>query len=218
MTEKAKELLSKFDHNLNGVLFDLVDENETLEGQVNELREQVARLTEKQNRKTVDVKLCGELIYRQAVLDSLKEHRALYCDNTPETFSKLSYAEKSRVDELDTAIATIINLPSVSVSENAIDKQIVLDMLEDINKETDGCGFEYKHWREYIDSLPTVNNLGNLSKCFDGMPNGKVMNLVLRKIFPRTIFIHWNDPCHKIKSINYSEEWENAPYKAEKER
>lgn len=55
----------------------------------------------------------GDLISRQAVLDSLKEHRALYCDNTPETFSKLSYAEKSRVDELDTVIATIINLPSV---------------------------------------------------------------------------------------------------------
>lgn len=60
MTEKAKELLNKLDHNLNGVLFDLVDENETLEGQVNELREQVARLTEKQNHKTVDVKLGGE--------------------------------------------------------------------------------------------------------------------------------------------------------------
>ena len=42
----------------------------------------------------------------------VKEHRALYCDNTPDTFSKLSYVEKSRVDELDTAIATLINLPS----------------------------------------------------------------------------------------------------------
>ena len=55
----------------------------------------------------------SDLISRQAVLDLLKEHRALYCDNTPDTFSKLSYADKSRVDELDTAIATIINLPSV---------------------------------------------------------------------------------------------------------
>ena len=53
-----------------------------------------------------------DLISRQAVLNALKEHRSLFCDNTPETFSKLSYAEKSRVDELDTAIATIINLPS----------------------------------------------------------------------------------------------------------
>lgn len=50
MTKEAEELLSKLDHNLNDILFDLVDENETLEGQVNELREQVARLTEKQNK------------------------------------------------------------------------------------------------------------------------------------------------------------------------
>ena len=54
----------------------------------------------------------SDLISRQAAIDALKEHRALYCDNTPDTFSKLSYAEKSRVDELDMAIATLINLPS----------------------------------------------------------------------------------------------------------
>ena len=54
----------------------------------------------------------SDTISRQAAIDALKEHRALYCDNTPDTFSKLSYAEKSRVDELDTAIATLVNLPS----------------------------------------------------------------------------------------------------------
>ena len=54
----------------------------------------------------------GDTIYRQQAIDAMKEHRALYCDNTPDTFSKLSYAEKSRVDELDTAIATLVNLPS----------------------------------------------------------------------------------------------------------
>ena len=53
-----------------------------------------------------------DLIYRRAAIDKLKEHRALYCDNTPDTFSKLSYAEKCRVDELDTAIATLVNQPS----------------------------------------------------------------------------------------------------------
>lgn len=53
----------------------------------------------------------NSLIKRQAAIDALKEHRAMYCDNTPDTFSKLSYAEKSRVDELDTAIATLVNLP-----------------------------------------------------------------------------------------------------------
>lgn len=54
----------------------------------------------------------NDLISRKAAIDELKEHRALYCDNTPDTFLKLSYAEKSRVDELDTAIATLVNLPS----------------------------------------------------------------------------------------------------------
>ena len=54
----------------------------------------------------------SDLISRQAAIDALKEHRALYCDNTPVSCSKLSYAEKSRVDELDTAIATLVNLPS----------------------------------------------------------------------------------------------------------
>lgn len=47
---------------------------------------------------------------------------------------------------------------------------------------------------------------------FDGMNNGEVMNLVLRKTFPRTIFIRGIDEYNKTKSIVYSEEWENAPY------
>ena len=55
----------------------------------------------------------SDLISRQQAIDALKEHRALYCDNTPETFSKLSHVEKSRVDELDTAIATLVNLPTI---------------------------------------------------------------------------------------------------------
>lgn len=54
----------------------------------------------------------SDLISRKDAIDVLKEHRALYCDNTPGTFSKLSYVEKSRVDELDAAIATLVNLPS----------------------------------------------------------------------------------------------------------
>ena len=61
-----------------------------------------------------------DLISRQAAIDALKEHRALYCDNTPDTFSKLSYAEKSRVDELDTAIATLVNLPSAQPEQRWI--------------------------------------------------------------------------------------------------
>ena len=81
------------------------------------LKEIAFTATETQRRALEDaisaLSTDGDLISRQAVLDALKEHRALYCDNTPDTFSKLSYAEKSRVDEIDTAIATIVNLPSV---------------------------------------------------------------------------------------------------------
>lgn len=62
-----------------------------------------------------------DLIDRQAAIDALKEHRALYCDNTPDTFSRLSYAQKSRVDELDTAIATLVNLPSARPKAKWID-------------------------------------------------------------------------------------------------
>ena len=52
------------------------------------------------------------MISRVKAIEALQERRNLFCDNTPETFSKLSYAEKSRLVELDMAIATLINLPS----------------------------------------------------------------------------------------------------------
>jgi hypothetical protein len=106
MTDNSRRLLDNLDRYVNDVIFDLVDENETLEGQVDELREQVAKLAER--------------------------------------------------------------------------------------------GYE------------------NPSECFEGMTNGDVLNVILRRIFPRTIFIRGIDPCHKTKSIVYSEEWENAPYKAKK--
>ena len=48
------------------------------------------------------------------------------------------------------------------------------------------------------------------------MSNLEVLNLVLRKVFPSTIFIHGSDPYNKTKSIIYSEEWGNEPYKAER--
>ena len=39
---------------------------------------------------------------------------------------------------------------------HAISRQAVLDMLEDINAETEGVGFYYKHYVEYIKNLPPV--------------------------------------------------------------
>ena len=77
----------------------------------------------------------GRYDEKQAAIGALKEHRALYCDNTPDTFSKLSYAEKSRVDELDTAIATLVNLPSAQPepkqSENGSELFGNLEKLDD---------------------------------------------------------------------------------------
>ena len=61
---------------------------------------------------------------------------------------------------------------------------------------------------DIIKELDRVENKGE----FDGMNNGEVMNLVLRKTFPHTIFIRGIDEYNKTKSIVYSEEWENAPY------
>lgn len=59
----------------------------------------------------------NDTISRQAAIDALNEHRGLYCDTTPDAFSKLSYPEKCRVDELDTAIATLVNLPPADAVE-----------------------------------------------------------------------------------------------------
>ena len=84
----------------------------------------------------------SELISKQTAIDALKEHRALYCDNTPDTFSKLSYTEKSRVDELDTAIATLVNLPSAQPHWIPCGDRL---------PKKDGlylCWYEYYHWNK----------------------------------------------------------------------
>ncbi len=39
---------------------------------------------------------------------------------------------------------------------DCINRQVVLDMLEDINAETDGIGFYYEHYVDYIKSLPST--------------------------------------------------------------
>lgn len=53
-----------------------------------------------------------DLIDRQAAIDALKACRDIFCDNTPYTFSALPFGEKCRVDEIDNAIAILVNLPS----------------------------------------------------------------------------------------------------------
>ena len=38
--------------------------------------------------------------------------------------------------------------------EDTISRQIVLDMLDDINAETEGVSFYFEHWQNYIKNLP----------------------------------------------------------------
>ena len=124
-----------------------------------------------------------ELIDRQQAIDALKEHRALYCDNTPKTFSKLSYVEKSRVDELDTAIATLVNLPTVqpfATDENvgdAISRQAVIDALKRFKPEI--IPYEKARWyvEETIDTmhnrfeeLPTIQPEPQWIPCSERLP------------------------------------------------
>ena len=54
-----------------------------------------------------------DLISRQAAIDCLKKHRTLYCNTTQDSFKRLQYPEKCRVDEIDNAIASLVNLPSI---------------------------------------------------------------------------------------------------------
>ena len=54
-----------------------------------------------------------DLISRQAAIDVMKKHRTIFCDNSPESFRKLPYSDKSRVDEIDNCIAALVNLSTV---------------------------------------------------------------------------------------------------------
>ena len=55
-----------------------------------------------------------KLIDRDELVRILNKRREFYCDNTPDSFSKLSYPDKCRVDMLDTCISDAFNVPSKS--------------------------------------------------------------------------------------------------------
>ena len=55
-----------------------------------------------------------KLIDRDELVRILNKRREFYCDNTPDSFSKLSYPDKCRVDMLDTCISDTFNIPSKS--------------------------------------------------------------------------------------------------------
>lgn len=49
------------------------------------------------------------------------------------------------------------------------------------------------------------------------MTNEEALNDMLRKTFPRTIFIREINELNKTQSIVFSDEWLKMPYKAESE-
>ena len=106
----------------------------------------------------------NSLIKRQAAIDALKEHRALYCDNTPNSFSKLSYAEKSRVDELDTAIATLVNLPSAQPDLSEYSDKLWRNAYERGKRDA----LEESQWIPCSDRLPEDSDYHDLWETPDG--------------------------------------------------
>lgn len=71
-----------------------------------------------------------------------------------EALEFIAQSIKSDVDM--TKVADALKTLEQEPCEGAVNKQVVLDMLADIDTETDGVGFYYKHYVEYIKNLPSV--------------------------------------------------------------
>ena len=72
----------------------------------------------------------------------------------------------------------------------------------------DGFVYKGKTLREWIDILSSSENP---NKCFDGMTNGEVIDL----LFPGADIYHNRD--FTLREMMFPDEWWNAPYKAESE-
>lgn len=56
----------------------------------------------------------SDLISRQAMIDAMRRHRALFCKNRIE-FMALPKDEKARVDEIDNCISDLVNAPDAEL-------------------------------------------------------------------------------------------------------
>ena len=56
----------------------------------------------------------SDLISRQAMIDAMKRHRAIFCKNRIE-FMALPKDEKARVDEIDNCISDLVNAPDAEL-------------------------------------------------------------------------------------------------------
>ena len=99
-----------------------------------------------------------DLISRQAAIEKLKRNKSLFCKNRVES-QMLSITDKSRVDEIDTCIAELLNLPSaqqwIPVTERL--PESYTDVL---------VWFEYYRYGDY-NRLYQMHGIGTYSKEYD---------------------------------------------------
>lgn len=92
-----------------------------------------------------------DTISRQLAIEKLERNRSLFCKNRVE-FQMLSITDKSRVDEIDTCIAELLNLPSaqqwIPVSELPNDNREVEVTCE--VKRLDGKKYRYTCHASYV--------------------------------------------------------------------
>ena len=80
--------------------------------------------------------------------------------------------------------ALIDGIDTLEPCEDTISRQAVLDMLEDINAETEGVGFYYEHYVEYIKKLPPVKpQEPRWIPVTERLPESCGMYIVTRKIY-----------------------------------
>lgn len=123
-------------------------------------------MTLEEIKKTGDKKAI--LKYRtQCAKDSVKEYREQMRDATPEerksidkyikSISKPTGIEFDEEQEQLDFVQPHKQIPvTLTIEGDAISREAVLDMLEDINAETEGVGFYYEHYVDYIKALPSV--------------------------------------------------------------
>ena len=103
------------------------------------------------------------LIDRDELVRVFKSRRAFYCDEKPESFRKLDYSDKCRVDMLDSCIADVFNMPKYEAFYN---KNSSSEALE--NQKTG-------HWIELNVNKDGTHNIycSNCNKCqkFKGHAN-----------------------------------------------
>ena len=141
------------------------------------------------------VKLCEDAINRKDAINAMS-----------------NALERVFPEHRDIAETVMNNLPSVSCSENpnrcedAISRQTVRDMLKDINADTDGVGFYYEHYDEYIKNLPSVSTerTGRWIPVSERLPESDEYVLVTNG---RGIYIGWIDLTDKRWRVDYVSEY-----------